>query len=59
MFKLLAKAVDFLWDIDCQNAFQVLKEILSIAPVLRGPNWSLPFHICNEASETTTENFRG
>ena len=24
-----------------------------MAPVLRGPNWSLPFHICIDASDTT------
>jgi hypothetical protein len=30
-----------------------LKENLSVAPVLRGPDWSLPFHISIDASETT------
>jgi hypothetical protein len=25
---------------------------LSTTPVLRGPNWSLPFHICTDASDT-------
>jgi hypothetical protein len=26
---------------------------LLITPVLRGPNWSLPFHICIDASDTS------
>lgn len=53
MFKLLARDVDFSCDTDYQNAFQVLKDTLSTVLVLRGPNWSLPFHICIDASNTT------
>lgn len=53
MFKLLAKDVNFSWNTHCQTAFQVLKERLSTALVLRGPNWSLPFHICTDALNTT------
>ena len=52
MFKLLTKDVNFYWDSFCQNAFETLKEKLSIAPILRGPNWSLPFHISTDASDT-------
>jgi hypothetical protein len=38
----------------CQNAFETLKENLSITPiVVREPNWSLPFHISTDASDTT------
>jgi len=55
MFKLFTKDVDFLWDTNCQNDFQVLKDKLSTAPMLRGPNWSLPFHICTDASDTPLE----
>ena len=29
-----------------------LKHQLSIAPILRGPNWALPFHISSDASNT-------
>ena len=38
LLKLLAKDVEFQWTNHCQNAFQKLKEKLSIAPILRGPN---------------------
>jgi hypothetical protein len=51
MFKLLAKDVEFHWDSQCQVAFEMLKQKISTAPILRGPNWSLPFHICTDASD--------
>jgi len=51
-FKLLTKDVDFVWNVDCQRAFQVLNENLSTNLVQRGPNWSLPFHICTDALDT-------
>ena len=44
--------MNFNWDTDCQSAFQTLKEKLSTAPILRGPNWTLPFHISTDASAT-------
>ena len=53
MFKLLTKDAHFVWDSQCQTAFEILKEKLSTTPVLQGPNWSLPFHISNDASDTT------
>ena len=52
LFKLLAKDVLFNWTENCQHAFEQLKKKLSTAPVLRGPNWSLPFHIFTDASDT-------
>ena len=52
LFKLLLKDVNFTLDTNCQSAFQTLKEKLSIAPILRGPNWTLPFHISTDASAT-------
>eukprot|EP00253_Pinus_taeda_P026994 PITA_26994 len=52
LFKLLTKDVLFNWNENCQQAFELLKNKLSTAPVLRGPNWSLPFHIFTDASET-------
>ena len=52
MFKLLTKDAEFQWKQSCQNAFEILKAKLSVAPILRGPNWSLPFHISTDASDT-------
>jgi hypothetical protein len=53
LFKLLTKDTNFSWDDLCQNAFEVLKVKLTKEPILRGPNWSLPFHISTNASNTT------
>jgi hypothetical protein len=53
LFKLLMKDVELCWDEKCQISFEILKTKLSSAPTLRGPNWSLPFHICTDASNTT------
>ena len=33
--------------------FVKIKEKLSIDPILRGPNWALPFHISSDAYDTT------
>ena len=52
MFKLLTKDSEFQWTKSCQNAFEILKAKLSVAPILRGPDWSLPFHISTDASDT-------
>ena len=53
LFKFLVKDVDFCWDQYCQLAFETLKAELSLAPVLRGPNWSLHFHIYTDVSENS------
>ena len=44
--------VDFLWTEKCEHAFKDLKKLVSIAPVLRGPNWDFPFQISSDASDT-------
>eukprot|EP00253_Pinus_taeda_P013845 PITA_13845 len=36
----------------CERAFNDLKKLVSIAPVLCGPNWDLPFQISSDASDT-------
>ena len=53
MFKLLTKDVEFQWTESCQSAFNVLKDKLLVAPILRGPNSSLQFHIYIDAYDTT------
>jgi hypothetical protein len=53
LFKLLVKDTKFYWNDECQHAFNIPKENLSSTPVLRGPNWSLQFHISTDASDST------
>eukprot|EP00253_Pinus_taeda_P025189 PITA_25189 len=50
LFGLLAKDVEFKWSDDYQKALNELKDKLVSAPILRGPNWALPFHIHIDAS---------
>ena len=38
MFKLLTKDTNFVWDSQCQAAFEELKEKLSRTHLLQGPN---------------------
>ena len=52
LFSLLMKDVQFIWNDVCQITFVKLKEKLSTTPILRGPNWALPFHISSNASDT-------
>jgi transposase InsO family protein len=52
LFFLLTKDVNFRWTDDCALSFADLKQRLSTAPILRGPNWALPFHISSDASDT-------
>ena len=59
LFKLLVKDVEFFWNFNCQIDFQILKEKLSKTPVLRGPDWKLPFHISTDASDTTVGGVLG
>jgi len=53
LFKLLTKYCEFVWNSDCQKSFETMKENISEAPILRGPNWKLPLHISIDASDTT------
>ncbi|XP_071902873.1 uncharacterized protein [Coffea arabica] len=48
--KLLQKDVVFHFDDNCKSAFDTLKGSLTSAPVVRPPNWSLPFEIMCDAS---------
>jgi hypothetical protein len=53
LFKLLSKEAEFNWNDEFQVSFEIFFFFLSSTPVLRGTNWSLPFHICTDASDTT------
>lgn len=49
---LLMKGVAFDFDSNCVQAFDVLKKSLVTAPILVAPDWSLPFEIMCDASDT-------
>lgn len=45
MGKLLTEDSKPVQSESCQEALDILKDKLTIAPILQGPNWALPFHI--------------
>ena len=48
--KLLSSDKRFEWTADCESAFQTLKDKLKSAPILRRPDYNLPFAIYTDAS---------
>ncbi len=48
---LTKKDVDYLWGQAQQRAFEVLKKMLMVAPILQPPNWELSFHVFVDASD--------
>jgi hypothetical protein len=48
---LLAKETPFNFDEACLEAFEKLRSLLSSAPIMKTPNWSLPFEIMCDASD--------
>ena len=51
LYKLLEKDAKFIWDAGCQKSFEELKAYLTIAPIVRAPNWKLPFEVMCDASD--------
>nr|CAN79122.1 hypothetical protein VITISV_011712 [Vitis vinifera] len=49
--ELLAKDAKFIWDERCQNSFDQLKKFLITTPIVRAPNWQLPFELMCDASD--------
>ena len=48
---LLAKDVPFTWSEACDTTFAKLKNMLVSPPIMRSPNWDLPFEIMCDASD--------
>ena len=48
---LLGKDAKFVWDERCQKSFEQLKQFLTTAPIVRAPNWQLPFEVTCDASD--------
>ena len=51
LYKLLEKDAKFIWDADCQKTFEELKAFFTTAPIVRAPNWQLPFEVMCDASD--------
>ncbi|WJZ82840.1 hypothetical protein VitviT2T_002565 [Vitis vinifera] len=49
--ELLAKDAKFIWDERCQKSFDQLKQFLTTAPIVRAPNWKLPFEVMCDDSD--------
>ncbi|CAN6453991.1 unnamed protein product [Victoria cruziana] len=49
--ELLAKDVSFIFSEECLRSFNLLKEALVSAPILRAPDWTLEFEIMCDASD--------
>ena len=43
----------FEFDEACKEAFDIIKELLTLAPIIQAPNWDLPFEIMCDASTHT------
>ncbi|KAL6315760.1 hypothetical protein AAG906_007186 [Vitis piasezkii] len=52
---LLLEDAKFIWTKACQEAFERLKSLLTTAPIVRPPNWSLPFELMCDASDYAME----
>ena len=56
---LLAKDVPFAWSQACEAAFDKLKTMLVSPPIMRSPNWNLPFEIMCDVSDYAIGSFLG
>ncbi|RVW17499.1 Pro-Pol polyprotein [Vitis vinifera] len=48
---VLQRYAKFVWDEKCQKSFEELKQFLTTAPIVRAPNWKLPFEVMCDASD--------
>ncbi|CAN6691821.1 unnamed protein product [Malus baccata var. baccata] len=49
--RLLQKDVSFEFNEECEKAFKHLKEMLTSAPIIWPPDWSIPFELMCDASD--------
>ncbi|RVW72376.1 Retrovirus-related Pol polyprotein from transposon 17.6 [Vitis vinifera] len=49
--ELLVRDAKFVWNEKCQKSFEELKQFLTTAPIVRAPNWKLPFEVMCDASD--------
>ena len=49
--RLLQKEVSFEFNEACENAFNHLKDLLTTAPIITPPDWSIPFELMCDASD--------
>ena len=52
LHRLIEKGAAFSWTPKCENSFNSLKTQLTSAPILTLPNWSRPFILDTNASDT-------
>ena len=52
LHRLTEKGMAFSWTPECENSFNSLKTQLTSAPILTLPNWSRPFILDTDASDT-------
>ena len=51
LYKLTRMDAVFEWTKECQQSFETLKNMLTIAPVMTNPNWEKIFHVYIDASK--------
>ena len=51
LYELREKDAKFVWSESCQKSFEELKSHLTTAPIVRAPNWQLPFEVMCDASD--------
>ena len=51
LYELLEKDTNFLWNEACQKSFKELKSHLTTAPIVRAPNWQLPFEVMCDVND--------
>ncbi|CAN6586245.1 unnamed protein product [Malus baccata var. baccata] len=57
--RLLQKEVAFKFNKECETTFKTLKDMLTSAPIIMPPDWSLPFELMCDASDYAIGAFLG